>query len=117
MSSGRILFVQNKVRRKICQSRPTGRQDPGGRQGWRHGGEGEGERGRETGLERKREGKKEREREGQRDRDRETESINVNINMAESQAATEFLDISDRNKDCAMTLFFLSFVFLNNLQC
>lgn len=36
----------------------------------------------------------ERRREG--GRKRETESTDVNINMAESQAATEFLDSSDR---------------------
>jgi hypothetical protein len=36
------------------------------------------------------------EREGEGGRKRETESTDVNINMAESQAATEFLDSSDR---------------------
>lgn len=61
--------MQNKVSRWMCQLRPTGRQDGGGREGWRHGGRREEEeRGRETGMERKREGKKERLSEGGRDR-------------------------------------------------
>lgn len=68
MSPGRILVVQNKMRRWMCQSRPTERQDPGGRQGWRHEGEGRGRKeGRQDWKGRGRGRKRGRGREKERD--------------------------------------------------
>lgn len=57
----------------------TGHRRKGRRETWR-----------ERGRRKREEGRGRREREGGR------ENISVNINMAESQAATEFLDGSDR---------------------